>query len=147
MGVVVGQEIRTPGYVLAEMATVNAQLRQLIYDVGGSGADDTFRRALRAFAEEWKEFYDRHSSGVGAWWARGTTPVWRKTIEYRDRVEGWRQKFSEQGGRLSSPALPAAKRTIPGWLLLAGLGVGGYLAWRWLFADRKVLIVGKGKRA
>jgi hypothetical protein len=121
--------IRTPGYVLSEMSTTDVSLRSLIKDVTDSeSAPQAFRRGLTEFALEWRKFYDDHSSGVGAWWARGTTPVYEKVVDYQRRLREWQDKFRLIGGNLTQPSLtPAGSNSpkIPRWLPWVGLGLLG----------------------
>ncbi len=124
--------IRTPGYVLSEMSTVDVALKSLIKDVTDSGAPDAFRRGLAEFAQEWMTFYNEHASGFGAWWSRGTTPVYDKVVDFQRRLREWQEKYRGIGGALTQPSLtPAGTPAMPRWLVWGAIGAGvlggGYL--------------------
>lgn len=133
-------EFRTPSYVLSEMSTVDASLKSLLEDVNESTAPNAFRRGLAEFALEWVKFYNEHSKGVGAWWARATIPVYNKVVDFQARVREWQTKFQAIGGKLSQPAIktPEAreKAPYPRWLIIGGLlaiGAGTY----WVVKQRR----------
>ena|SRR3990167_1723769 len=126
--------VRTPGYVLSEMRTVDNLVLSLVRDISRTDVSDVFLEAFTAFVKDWREFYDENKSGFGAWWARGTTPVYMKTLEYRNLAMQWRDRFVRQGGSPSSVPLPEPKKFSP-WPYILGLGlvVGlGYL----VFGDK-----------
>ena len=104
--------VRTPGYVLAEMRSVNTQVYALNADIiaVANQLPLTFKTSWIAFVKEWQEFWTAHSSGVGGWWSRGTTPVYNKTMEFRRSLALWRDRFVQQGGTPSAPPLPEPKK-------------------------------------
>lgn len=129
--------IRTPGYVLAEMNTVNNFVATLIKDAADQSDKmaDGERVAMAAFGKEWRDFFDEHKSGIGGWWARGTTPVYNKVQEYREMALRWRDKFVQAGGVPSSIDLPVEKRFSP-WPYVIGIGMVA-AAWMFFSGDRE----------
>lgn len=90
--------IRTPDYVLAEIRTTHAAVLSLARDLAAAPTvPDRLRRGFDEFSKEWSTFVDDYSRGVGAWFGRGTTPVWDKVMEYRDRLAKW-QAAARQAG-------------------------------------------------
>jgi len=125
-------EIRTPGYVLAEMNTVNAAVTNLVTDMNKSplqGGD--LAQSFVSFVKEWRVFYKDNSEGVAAWAGRGTSSVYNKTIEYRNRLVDFVNAFRKAGGKTTF-SYPDKKRSSSfwrwaPWVLLGGLGIGWYL--------------------
>lgn len=127
--------IRTPGFVLAEMRSVDTMLRSLSTDVlrdSESGQVTGFAPSFAAFIRDWQDFYDDHASGVGGWWSRGTSAVYDKVLEYKAMAIRWRDEFVRRGGRPSGVVPePSGGNVWPyvvGGALLAGavaLAFGG----------------------
>jgi len=126
-------ELRTPGFVLSEMNTVESVIVQLKDDIAAAGMAGTdFAKAFVKFFQEWREFYNANKSGFGAWWARGTTAVYNKTVEFRNRALDWANKFKSKGGK-TEMVLPPKKtesfaRKWGGWLILTGIGLAWYFS-------------------
>lgn len=125
MGYYVGSEsggIRTPGYVLAEMRTVDGFITSLNRDISQSPEPlpQSFVQGWASFAAEWKDFYDEHSQGIGSWFSRGTTPIYDKTEEYRALALLWRDRYVRQGGDPSAIDLRQAEKKFSIWPWLIG---------------------------
>ena len=118
-------ELRSPGFVLAEMRTVDNLLKSLIADVGQSQAGNAqFRESLKNFALEWTKFFNDHASGVGGWFTRGLSPVYDKTKEYRHRTQTFQQAFEAAGGRVAiHDSEQRTDRVLP-WWAVAGMTAG-----------------------
>lgn len=117
-------ELRTPSFVLSEMRTVDNLIKSLIADVARSQAGDVaFRDGLKNFAVEWAKFFNAHDNGVGAWFSRGTSPVYDKTKEFRHRTLAFQSMFQAAGGQISTPAVESHDRVLP-WWAVAGLTAG-----------------------
>lgn len=135
-----GAGIRTPGYVLAEIQTTDTAVKSLALDIAKSTTNPTYRDAWQKFADEWEAFRAEYGSGIGAWLARGTTPIYQKAIDYRRRLKEWQDSFRAAGGAVSQADKPATGAESSsagwlGWLPWIGLGavlvgVGGYLLLR-----------------
>lgn len=122
-------ELRTPSFVLSEMRTVDNMIKSLIADVARSQVGGAaYRDALKNFAEEWAKFFDAHDNGLGAWFARGTSPVFDKTREYKHRTMALQSTFQAAGGVVSMPGVTdRADRVLP-WWAVAGL-TAGVITW------------------
>ena len=125
-------ELRTPGYVLSEMNTV----QNLVTDIDNNIKSQDFQsrqpafvESFNRFAKEWTDFYDSNKSGFGAWWSRGTTSVYNKVSEYRNRAIEWAKQFKGLKGNLPT-VLPPEKTEkgfftrFGGWLILGGIVAG-----------------------
>lgn len=138
MGYYVGAEsggLRTPGYVLAEMRTIDNQLNSMVQSVADSNVSAKFKADFGLFINEWRKFFDDHREGAAAWLSRGTTPIYNKVIEYRTIAKLWRDKFRSLGGFLVTPDLPE-KRRFNLWPWIIGGGIVYGLSW-YLFSSRK----------
>lgn len=116
--------IRTPGYVLSEMRTVDTFIRALTQDAAREAdhLPQPFKNGFVPFVQEWREFYSEYSEGAVAWGARGTTPVYNKVLEYRRLAQKWRDRFVKLGGESSNPELPEPKPFSP-WPYIVGGGI------------------------
>lgn len=126
-------ELRTPGFVLSEMETVQNIVNQINSDLTAQRMSETdFGKAFAAFKSEWGSFYDENKD---SWWARGTTPVYNKTIEFRNRSLDWAKRFRSLGGKTAAVLPPQKKEPSlfkwGGWLILAGIGT------TWWFLRRR----------
>lgn len=119
--------VRSPGFVAAEMRTVDAAVRALGIDVQQVAAQlpPSFMPGWIAFRVEWAQFYKDNSG----WLDRATNPVYDKTIEFRERYASWRDQFVRAGGTPSVPALPKEKKPISPAVLLVGAGVVSLALW------------------
>lgn len=118
--------IRQPGYVLAEMRTVDTLVGTLARDVQAANIDPSFKADFALFATEWRAFYSDHTGGPGAWISRADNAVLRKAQEYRNTALDWRDEFVRHGGVASTPAPARVKGgTVWPWVLIgAGIAVG-----------------------
>lgn len=123
-------QLRTPGYVLAEMKTVDSAIGSLARDVIASAVPASFKADLALFATDWKSFYDDNKSGIGGWWARGTSPVYNKVLEYRTLVQQWRDAFVSRGGDPSPVKLPDVRKHDMKSILIVG-GLIAFSVWMW----------------
>jgi len=128
-------ELRTPGYVLSEMQTVNTMVNNIYDDIAAQGfatKDPAFARAYQEYVKEWRAFYDENKSGFGGWWARGTTPIYNKTEEFKNRTLDWAQKFKTLGGKVQAILPPRHTQTVLGlkpWQALLAFGGAAALVW------------------
>lgn len=126
--------IRTPGFVLSEMRSVNRGVESLAKDISASPvAPASYKAEFAIWQNEWSQFYDEHDDGVGAWFARGTTPVYNKTIEFKAMLDRWRNRLEDYGGTVTTPAIPKQSK-VKRWgkyvpLLLIGGGALGLWAY------------------
>jgi hypothetical protein len=106
------------------MRTVDGLVSTLTKDASKVSVDlpENFRDGFIAFVREWRAFYDEHSTGVGAWWSRGTTATYNKVLEYRELAMGWRDRFVKLGGKPSSIPLPKP-REFSIWPYAIGAGI------------------------
>lgn len=115
----VGAWLITPGMTQTEMDSVDTSLGSLVRDVADSEkADNRFRKELGEFARDWMAFKDRNSG----WLARGTSGVYEQVQEYKTKVNQWRAKFSQLGGKITAPAL--IERKPVDWTKAALIGGG-----------------------
>jgi hypothetical protein len=129
--------IRTPGYVLSEMETVQQSIESFARDVAASNASAEFKAQWAAFTAEWQRFYADNAKGPLAWIARGTTPVYSKTLEYRDRLKQWQDSFKKAGGTVTRPDDPAgAPKGSSLWPWLLGGAIAAGAVW-WVFGRRE----------
>lgn len=124
-------EIRTPGATLAEMQTVDAIVAQLIADMRGTPAPAAVTEAFNRFIAEWSRFYDENKAGFGAWWARGTSSVWNKVAEFRNRAIDWRSTLTKSGVETIGPTVAKTDKASffgrwGGWLMLGVAGAVFY---------------------
>lgn len=121
--------IRTPGFVLSEMESVDAAIGSLARDmVAQPQASANLRQPYAVFAQEWVNFFSEHTGGPVAWLARGTTPVYDKTLSFRERYKQWRAAFVAAGGKVSMiDTIDARPR-------------GGFSLWPWLIAGGAVFL-------
>jgi hypothetical protein len=121
------------------MKTVDAEVAKLDRAIASSQTDDSYKANWVGFMKEWTAFYADNSSGVGAWWARGTTPVYDKVIEFRNRAVDWRKSFEDwQGKALPGASLEKADSgtSWKTWALLGG-GVLAAVAAAYYFGRQK----------
>lgn len=139
LGAISPLEVRTPGYVLAEIQTTDTAVKSMTLDIARSNANETFKSTWMEFANEWGRFRDEHASGALAWLSRGTTPVYDKTIDFRRRLKEWQDSFRAAGGQVSQvDALTTGAESSHSWVawlpwIVVGVGVvgvGGYLLLR-----------------
>lgn len=115
----VGAWLITPGMTQTEMDAVDTSLGSLVRDVGSSEkADDRFRKELGEFARGWLAFKERNAG----WFARGTSGVYEQVQEYKTKVNQWRTKFQQVGGKITAPAL--LERKPVDWTKAALIGGG-----------------------
>lgn len=118
-------ELRTPSFVLSEMRMVDNMIKSLIADVARSQVGSApFRETLKKFAEEWTAFFNDHDNGLGAWFARGTSPVFDKTREYKHRTMALQSTFQAAGGNISMPTIDDREGRVLPWWAVAGITAG-----------------------
>lgn len=118
--------VRSPGFVLAEMRTVDATIKSLGIDIQrkASQLPEGFMDEWIAFRVEWDLFYNDNDG----WLDRATNSVYDKTLEFRERVVSWRDQFIRVGGTPSAPPLPKESK-LPITALLVGFGIVGAGLW------------------
>jgi hypothetical protein len=116
--VLIGALIRSPGAIKSEMDTVDAGVKQLDSDIMASTVRQAFKQSWRVFVGEWQKFYAGHQS----WTSRLWHAAYEKTIEYRRRLEEWRQLFVREGGSATGPSFapPSSGGGIPWRPILIG---------------------------
>lgn len=122
----VGALIVTPGAMKDELETVQAGVRQLDADIMSSKTRDAFKKAWQIFAGEWKRFYDSHQSLTSRLWHA----TYEKTIEYRKRLDEWRNALQREGVQSTGPLLAVPQPPAPSgsslkWWAIGGLVVAG----------------------
>lgn len=120
--------IRTPGYVLAEMRTIDSLVQSLDQDIASEPdkTDLAFKRNFVAFKQEWDAFFKENSTGIfGGWLSRAMNSVYDKAMEYRELAMTWRARFEKSGGKPSSIPLPkSSKFSIWPYAIGGGLALG-----------------------
>ncbi len=119
----VGALVYTPGVIKAELEAVNTAAGQLDMDIKPAKVRDEFKRAWKAFLDEWKAFYKNNSG----YWSRLWGGVYQKAVEYRKRIEQWREAFEREGGRPTGPSAVVPETPKAGSWKWALLGAGGLL--------------------
>jgi hypothetical protein len=118
-----GALVYTPSAIKAELDTVKAGADQLDRDITASKVRDEFKQAWRAFLNEWRAYYKDHEG----YWSHMWFAVYEKAVEYRKRVDQWREAFQTEGGRVSAPTLtPPSDKGSGTWKWVA-LGAGALL--------------------
>lgn len=118
--------LRLPSVVLAEMRTVDAGIKALGADIqryaNANRLPDGFMSEWIAFRIEWEAFYKDNSGLLD----RITNAAYDKTIEFRERLQSWRDNFVRVGGAPTAPALPKTGWPI-GAIVIGTVIVGGVL--------------------
>lgn len=121
--------IISPGMTKNEMENVNAGVSALQKDIDRSLLDDVSKGAWADFVREWLAFRDDNQG----WLNRGYSGVYEQVIDFKRRLQAWREKFIAHGGDVSSVA-----STVPqpySWVsILAGATVA--LAGIWVLFGR-----------
>lgn len=130
-------DIEMPGNIRDEILTIGTGFKTLDAAIqkAKAGLPADFLSGWAAFLTEWNTFAGNHASWLSNVWYASYT----KATEYRSRLEDWRKKFVDLGGKISSPSPgaapgPAAPSGI-NWkmLLYVGAGIGVvYAATRFL---------------
>lgn len=131
-----GAVVYSPSEMKAEAATADAELYQLYLDVNKSKLDSDSKQAFYRFVNEWKNFYNNHSSWTDRLWFSYI----EKVQDYRKRGLEWRDKLERLGVVTSAPRpevkeagvkveLPDASKTLAIGAVLA-VGVVGLIAFK-----------------
>jgi hypothetical protein len=122
-----------PGNIRDEILTIGVAFSTLDKAIQAARASlpADFVPGWAAFFVEWQTFAKNHSSWLSNTWYKS----YEKALEYRKRLEDWREKFIALGGKVStpspgvSPGPPSASGGI-NWktLLYVGAGIGAVYA-------------------
>lgn len=124
-------DVAMPGNIRDEILTIGTEFKILDASVLAARASlpPDFVTGWSAFRTEWETFARNHSSWLDNVWYKS----YEKALEYRKRLEDWRQRFIGYGGRISTPSPGAAPGgSGPGinWkmLLYVAAGIGAVYA-------------------
>lgn len=103
-----GVDIKLPSHIRDEIVTVAKQvaaLGKIIDDATARGkVPADFLTGWGAFKSEWEAFARNHES----WASRAWYASYEKTVEYRKRLEGFRQRFEQVTGEKVAYPSPGA---------------------------------------
>lgn len=119
-------DVAMPGNIRDEILTIGSSFKLLDAAIGKAraGLPADFVSGWTAFFSEWTTFASAHASWLSNVWYKS----YEKALEYRKRLEDWRQRFIDLGGKVSTPspgasAGPSSSGGI-NWKMLLYLGAG-----------------------
>lgn len=124
-------DIAMPGNIRDEIVTIGVGFSTLDKSIQAAraGLPADFVSGWAAFFVEWQTFAKNHATWLDNVWYKS----YEKALEYRKRLEDWRQRFVALGGKVNSPSPGAGAGPAPSginWktLLYVGAGIGAVYA-------------------
>jgi len=111
----------TPSMVLAEMRTIDGEIKSMI-PIVASSATTSAKQSFAVFAKEWVDFRESNSGIV----ARSLNSTYAKVQEFKRRASEYRSAFERAG--LSFPTPKLEEQSTGRWLVIAGAAGVGVLA-------------------
>ncbi len=123
-------DVAMPGNIRDEIVTIGVAFSTLDKAIQAARASlpPDFVSGWAAFLKEWQGFANAHATWLSNVWYKS----YEKALEYRKRLEDWRQKFIGLGGKISTPSPGAAPGGAGGginWKLLLYVGAGVGAVW------------------
>ena len=121
-------DVAMPGNIRDEIITIGVGFSTLdkAIQAARAGLPADFVSGWAAFLAEWQTFAKNHATWLSNVWYKS----YEKALEYRKRLEDWRQRFVALGGKVNTPspgagAGPSSSGGI-NWktLLYVGAGIG-----------------------
>lgn len=115
-----------PANTLAEMRTVDNEIKLLQEEINTSSIKETFGPVFDRFVDEWVKFYSENKDSTVRLALNST---WDKVKEYKDRLNTWRARYKRSGHTTLTTELGPKPIKVPvwGWFVVGGVGVYGLI--------------------
>ncbi len=123
-------DVAMPGNIRDEIVTIGVAFRTLDAAIQAqrAGLPAEFVGGWAALLTEWTGFAKNHDSWLSNVWYKS----YEKALEYRKRLEDWRQKFQQLGGKVVTPspgAAPGGSSSGVNWKMILYVGAGIGAVW------------------